>query len=600
MSGIHGRYLRIDLSRGTSEHVVIPASVSRRLLGGVGLGTWLLLRESTPGFDPLSAEAPLVFAFSPLVGTGLTTSAKFAVVAKSPLTGFVCDALASSHFAIAGKRMGIDAIVVKGACETPSEWVGGVLRPTASWGRSAAETGSALGGEGRVAAIGVAGEHLVRFATISADGRHAGRGGLGAVMGAKRLKAIVVAGEFETPIADRTALEARADRLRARAAGPETAKYRELGTVGNLLAFDRVGALPTRNFQTSHFEGAEKLAAERWRGERAHRRAACAHCTIGCEQRYASRPGGAADVRIEYESQFALGPLVGVADPDAVLAASARCDALGLDTISAGATLAFAMECGERGWLEGAPGFGDDLLPWLDRIATRDGLGDRLAEGSLRLAREIGDEAVGIAPQVKGLEMPGYEPRALQTMALGLAVSSRGADHNRSSAYEADFSEEVDRMHGDARSVAAAVAAEERAAILDSLVLCKFVRGAMGDLFEESAAILSDLTGEAWSADGVETVAKRIVDLRRLGNEREGWQPADDSLPKRFLEEPIPGGPAVGARLPAERLRELIRSYYLERGYDESGRVSSDRRMAFESELGLDLTGPASGGADDA
>lgn len=281
MSGFHGRYLRIDLTRGESAPRALPEAVSRRVLGGVGLGTWLLLHESRAGFDPLSPEAPLVFAFSPLVGTGLTTSAKFAVVAKSPLTGFVCDALASSHFAIAGKRMGFDAIVVVGACAEPSEWVAGALRPTLSWGRSAAETSSALESEGRVAAIGVAGEHLVRYATISADGRHAGRGGLGAVMGAKRLKALVVDGDVPTPVAHPRALEARAERLRRRAAGPATAKYRELGTVGNLLAFDRVGALPTRNFQASHFDGAERLAAERWREERSHRRAGCAHCTIG-------------------------------------------------------------------------------------------------------------------------------------------------------------------------------------------------------------------------------------------------------------------------------------------------------------------------------
>ncbi|MCR9095473.1 MAG: aldehyde ferredoxin oxidoreductase family protein [bacterium] len=598
MSGFHGRYLRIDLTRGTTETRVLPEDVPRRVLGGVGLGTWLLLHESQGGFDPLSPEAPLVFAFSPLVGTGLTTSAKFAVVAKSPLTGFVCDALSSSHFAIAGKRMGVDAIVVIGACDEPSEWVAGELRPARSWGRSAEETAAALAGEGRVAAIGVAGERCVRYATISADGRHAGRGGLGAVMGAKRLKALVVAGDVETPVADPASLERRAEGLRRRAAGPATAKYRELGTVGNLLAFDRVGALPTRNFQASHFEGAERLAAERWLGERSHRRAGCAHCTIGCEQRFATTRDGSPDVRIEYESQFALGPLVGVDDPDAVLRASARCDALGLDTISAGGTLAFAMECGERGLLEGGPRFGDDLLPWLDRIANREGLGDRLAEGSRRLALEIGGGAIDLAPQVKGLEMPGYEPRALQSLALGLAVSTRGADHNRSSAYEADFSETVDRLHGDERSVAAAVAAEDRAAVLDSLVLCKFVRSAFDDLFEESAEILRDVTGDAWDADAVHAVARRVVDLRRLGNEREGWRPEDDGLPKRFLDEPLASGPAVGARLPAARLEEMIRGYNGVRGYEEAGWVPRTRREALEAELGLDLRVGPGGGVD--
>jgi len=587
--GCHGRYLRIDLSAGIAEHVVIDPAISRALLGGVGLGTWLLAREAPVGVDPLAPEAPLVFAFSPLVGTGITTSAKFAVVAKSPLTGLVCDALASSHFAIAGKRMGVDAIVLVGACAEPSEWVAGRLRPTAWWGRSAEETGEGLSHAGSAAAIGIAGEHLVRYATISADGRHAGRGGLGAVMGAKKLKALVVAGDQETPVADPEALARRAADLRARAAGPATAKYRELGTVGNLLAFDRLGALPTRNFQASHFEGASRLAPERWGGERAHRRAACAHCTIGCEQRYASTHDRDRPIRIEYESQFALGSLCSVDDPDAVIEASAACDVLGLDTISAGGTLAFAMECRERGELEGGPRFGEDLVPWLDAIARRRDLGDRLAEGSRRLAKEIGGDALARAPQVKGLEMPGYEPRSLQTMALGLAVGTRGADHNRSGAYEADFSEEVDRLRGDARSVAAAVASEDRSALLDSLVLCKFVRGVFDDLEDEAAAILREVVGGSFDADDLRAIARRVVDLRKALNIGVGGQPSDDGLPARFTDEPLTSGPAVGVRLPAERLAEMIRSYNRARDWEDDGHVPTERLAALERELGLRL-----------
>ena len=167
MDGFHGRYLRYDLSRGEGEAISIEDRVLRSVLGGVGLGSWLLHKEAPVGVEPLSAEAPLIFSFSPLVGTGITTSAKFAVVAKSPLTGGICDALASSHFAIEGKRLGFDALVFVGACEEPSEWVNGALRPTASWGRSATETAAALRAEGRVAAIGVAGERGVRYATIS-------------------------------------------------------------------------------------------------------------------------------------------------------------------------------------------------------------------------------------------------------------------------------------------------------------------------------------------------------------------------------------------------------------------------------------------------
>lgn len=595
MRGFHGCYARVDLSSGVCERIAIPDAIFEQTLGGVGLGSWLLCREAPIGVDPFAPEAPLVFAFSPLVGTGLTTSAKFAVVAKSPLTGLLCDALASSHFAIAGKRMGIDALVFVGTCAEPSDWVKGELVPSAHWGKSAEAVAAAYRDEGHVAAIGLAGENRVRYATISAEGRHAGRGGLGAVMGAKRLKAIVVAGDVETEVHDREGVGHLAEALRARAAGDSTAKYRELGTIGNLLSFDRLGALPTRNFQQSHFEGAEALSGERFRGTRRHRRAACASCTIGCEHRFGhvAADGTESVVRVEYESVFALGPLCGVADPEIVLAASRRCDELGLDTISAGGTLAFAMECGEKGLLEGGPAFDDPaaLLGWLDAIAARSGLGDRLAEGSRRLAESIGGDAIDFAPQVKGMEMPGYEPRSLQTMALGLAVGTRGADHNRSGAYEADFSTEVDRLHGDARSARLAVETEDRAALIDSLVLCKFVRGALEDFYGDCAALLRAVTGANFEAEGLRATAARIVDLRKAYNQREGWQPESDRLPARFLTEPIASGPVAGATLPAARLAAMIRGYNLERGWAANGFLPDERIVELQHSLGLGPTG---------
>ncbi|HEB89061.1 MAG TPA: aldehyde:ferredoxin oxidoreductase, partial [Deltaproteobacteria bacterium] len=589
MDGFHGCYWRFDLGLGEGERIPIPDSILRRTLGGVGLGTWLLHREAPRGVDPLAPEAPLVFAFSPLVGTPLTTSAKFAVVAKSPLSGGVSDALSSSHFAIAGKRLGVDAIVLVGACEEPSELVDGRLRPSRNWGCSARETAAALASFGRVAAIGVAGENRVRFASLSADGRHAGRGGLGAVMGSKRLKAIAVRGSIDTPIADPGRVERAASRLRRLVAGEATAKYRELGTVGNLLAFDRLGVLPTRNFQQGHFEGAEELSVERWHGSRARRRAACVSCTIGCEHRFEfgsispgegaeKRPAAAkrhprGETRVEYESLFALGPLCGIADADVVLAAAHRCDELGLDTISAGATLAFAMECGERGLLEGGPSFGDaeGLLGWLEDIASRRGLGARLAEGSLRLAKSIGRDAIDFAPQVKGLELPGYEPRALETQALGFAVGTRGADHNRTGGYEIDLAEKNGPAPDATRAALDAIDTEDRAALLDSLILCKFVRAALRDFHADCAEMLSAVTGGTFSDEDLRRVARDVVLLRKAFNQREGWQPEDDTLPERFFREPIPSGPARGARLSRERLAAMIRSYNLARGWHADG-----------------------------
>ncbi len=582
--GFHGAYLRVDLDRGECERRPLPAETLRRYLGGVGLGSYLLYREAPPGVDPLAPEAPLVFAFSPLVGTSLTTSAKFAVVAKSPLTGFLCDALSSSHFAIEGKRMGVDALVFVGRCAVPSEWIAGELRPSANWGRSAAQTEAALRPEGWVAAIGVAGENGVRYATISNEGRHAGRGGLGAVMGAKRLKAVVVRGDRNTTVARPERVTALARALAKRAAGPATAKYRELGTAGNLLAFDRVAALPTRNFRGDRFAAAEALSAEELAPRHGRSRASCASCAIGCEHRYALN--GEAPIRVEYENVFALGPLLEIGDPAAVLRASQRCDELGLDTISAGGTLAFAMECVERGLLDKGPRFGDAeaVLYYLEETAHRRGLGDRLAEGSRRLAQQLGSGALAFAAQVKGLELPGYEPRALQTMALGFAVGTRGADHNRSGAYELDFSERVDRLHGSRAAAALAIEPEDRAALLDSLILCKFLRGALEDLYADAAELLQAVTGWDVSADELRAVARRVVALRKAFNIQEGWTPEDDTLPARFLDEALPAGPVEGTRLPRARLRAMIDAYYEARGWCPDGRLPD----AVREDLGLD------------
>lgn len=569
MAGFHGHYLRYDLTRGRGERVAIPAAVLRAYVGGVGLGTWILQREAPPGVDPLAPEAPLVFAFSPLVGTALTTSAKFAVLAKSPLTGLLSDALSSSHFAIEGKRTGVDAIVLHGRCAVPSVLLNDTLVATDLWGETAERTAEALAAHGRVAAIGRAGECGVRFATISNDGRHAGRGGLGAVMGAKRLKAIALRGRHDTPLADPPRVRALARALAERSLGEETAKYRELGTASNLLAFERVGALPGPNFGPPRARDVRALDPASLGASQGHRRSSCASCTIGCEHRY----GAAGGTRGEYESLFALGPLCGIHEPAAVLAAVARCDTHGLDTLSAGGTVAFAMECRERGLLPGAPRFGDaeGLLGTLDAIATRSGLGDLLAEGSRRAAWRIGGDSLDFAPQVKGMEIPGYEPRALQTLALGLAVGTRGADHNRSSAYELDFSDEVDRLHGNAHAARRAIEPEDRAALLDSLVLCKFLRGAFDDLYGESAALLEAVTGLAFSGPELRRLATRVVDLKKRFNVREGWKPADDTLPARLLREPVGSGPVASAHLPAERLAAMVRSYNLARGWSAEG-----------------------------
>lgn len=580
--GYFGQALVVDVTDGSSRTVPLPDDVLRGYLGGAGLGVWLMNELGPAGVDPLDPAAPLAFVFSPLVGTPLTTSAKFAVVAKSPLTGLLTDALASSHFAIAGKFTGHDAIVLTGRAEAPANLLIGedgvqLVDASEQWGMSATDAEASVrdrhGRTWRAACIGPAGENLVRYATISHDGRHAGRGGLGAVMGAKNLKALAVRGRRRVDLPDKAAVLAAAKDLRGRSFGPATAKYRELGTLSNLLAFNAINTLPTRNFQAATFADAPMLSAEDLAESRSVARNSCASCSIGCEHIYASKGGRKS--RVEYENVFALGPMCGVSDPDDVLAASARCDELGLDTISAGGTIAWAMECVDRGLLD-APwlrfGDGKALLRVLDEIGSRTGLGALLAEGSRRAADVVGQGSSAFAPHVKGMEMPGYEPRTMQAMALGLAVNARGADHNRSGAYESDLKGGLDRLHGTIEHVRAAIETEDRAAIMDSMILCKFLRGVFSEPFVEWAALLSKVTG--WDVDGDELhdTARRIVLAKRAFNQREGWTPADDWLPERFLDSPVELESGRTATLPAERLRAMIDTYYAERGLDPEGR----------------------------
>jgi aldehyde:ferredoxin oxidoreductase len=649
--GYHGAYLRVDVTDGSASRVALSDATLREFLGGSGLGVRLLLDEGAAGFAPLAPEAPLVFAFSPLVGSPLTTSAKFAVVSKSPLTERINDSLASSGFAVAGKQCGCDALMIVGRAADLSVLIieheghegidlsrrsakreGGRARvrlvsAAAYRGATCRDTESGLraelGPEYRIASIGPAGEQLVRYATISHDGRHAGRGGSGAVLGAKNIKAIAVRGALRVEWAHPQELTTLSRDLSKRSFGPATAKYRELGTATNLLTFNRFNALPTRNFQRGTFEGALDISPEQMATTRAKTRDSCVTCTIGCEHLYAINPasafahGATADknaglhtgigpqadntaggvglqagntpggvrlqagntpggvrlqadntesVRVEYESLFALGSLCGISDPEVVLRASRRCDDLGIDTISAGGTIAFAMECVDRGWLD-EPwlrfGSGDALLRAIDLIGSRTGIGRLLAEGSRRAALAIGHDSIGIAPQVKGLEIPGYEPRALQTMALGFAVGARGADHNRSGAYEVDFSGKVDRRNVTLDAVRHAIETEDKAALMDSLILCKFLRGVFEDFYAECAVMLRAVTGWDATADELRETAKRIVAAKRQFNLLAGWTPAEDTLPERFLNTPLPDDPA--ASLSRTRLNELVAEYHRQR-----------------------------------
>ena len=596
MFGYHGRALVVDLTHRDAVWEPLDETVLRRFIGGIGLGTYLLYTHCPPGTDPMSPANPLIFTCSPLVGSRLTTSSKFAVVSKSPLTGFIGDSLSSSFLATELKNTGCDALVIKGRCDRPTLLFvdNGEVRfmdGSGLLGLTTSETERSvkrlLGRRTRVACIGPAGENLVRYASISNDGgRQAGRTGPGAVMGSKNLKAIAVRGTDPVPVHDPEAIDRIGRDLSKKSLGVATEKYRTLGTIANVSVFNRLGVLPTRNFQQSTFAHADGVSGEGFHQSNFVKSAHCANCTIGCEKILVTNDEGPkAEGRMEYESAFALGPLVGVSDGNAVIRASHYCDEAGMDTISAGATVAWAMECYEKGLLtlEDTGGvrleFGDPdaLMTVLAAISDRRGLGDLLAEGSRRASDVVGRGSRDWAMVVKSLEMPGYEPRGLKTMALGLAVATRGACHNRSSAYEADFSNTVDRLAADDRRGAITARGEDFSAVLDSLTWCKFLRKAFDDLYSESAVIYQHVTGWPMTADGLRQAGERINNLKKLFNIREGWTRDDDTLPARVLREKLPTGVVRGVGLTHGELDMMVRSYYRARGWDEDGTIPQSK-----------------------
>jgi aldehyde:ferredoxin oxidoreductase len=602
MYGYHGKALVVNLTDRSYRWDSIPEAALRSFIGGVGLGTYLLYKYCPAKADPLGPENPLIFVGSPLVGTRLTTSSKFAVLTKSPLTGFIGDSLSSSFLATELKKTCGDALIIIGRAVAPTllyiqEGQPQFRDAAHLMGLTTSETEQAvkdqLGEKVRVAVIGPAGESLVCYASIANDGgRQAGRSGPGAVMGSKNLKALALRGDQKVEIADPEATRYYSRDLSRRSLGAATEKYRTLGTMANVSVFNRLGTLPTRNFRESTFEGAEQVSGEQLHQEHLVKNAHCANCTIGCEKvLVTSDQGKKAKGRTEYESLYALGPLCGVADPNAVIRAASLCDELGMDTMSAGATIAWAMECFEKGILNADDAGGRDLrfgngnvlLEVLDDIGHRRGLGNLLAEGSRRAAEQVGHGSSDWAMHVKGLEMPGYEPRSLKTMALGLAVTPRGACHNRSSAYEADFSDQVDRLKVDEQRGRLAAESEDFASVLDSLIWCKFLRKAFHDFYEESAQVYTMITGWTMTADGLKQAGERINNLKKLFNIREDWSRADDTLPPRVLQEKLPDGVAAGVGLTREEFDYMIAGYYQARGWTEDGLIPESRLP----ELGL-------------
>ncbi|MQG39900.1 MAG: aldehyde ferredoxin oxidoreductase family protein [SAR202 cluster bacterium] len=595
--GYHNKALHINLSNEHTQEVDIDNKVLELIIGGTGLATYLLHKYCPEGTEPLEPSNPLIFASSPLVGTRLTTSSKFAIATKSPLTGLIGDSLSSSYMALELKKTGYDAIIITGKRQSNTlltiknnsvKFIDAKHLSSKTTSQTESQVKSLVGNQFSVCSIGIAGENMVRFASIANDGgRQAGRTGVGAVMGSKNLKAIAIHGTNKTSIYDESSINRIRANLNKKSLGPATEKYRTLGTISNLSVFNRLNVLPSYNFQQTKFANIAPITAETTELTHKLGSAHCASCTIGCEKIFTSRTesGSTIKSRLEYETAYALGPLIGISNPDILIESSNLCDQLGLDTISTGATIAWAMESYEKrvltqtdtGGLELY--FGNEkILPNLiQMIAEQKGIGRLLSEGSKRSSEQVGKSSDTWAMHVKGLEMPGYDPRKLKTMALALAVSTKGACHNRSSAYESDFSILSNTENNKLDKGIITKKSEDYSAVMDSLIWCKFVRKVFDDFYEESSEVYSSITGKECSPKQLEESGERINNLKKLFNIREGWRTSDDTLPTRVFNSPNPNDSGETNNLTREELNTMISSYYNARGWTQKGTITKTK-----------------------
>lgn len=577
MEGWAGKYLEINLSNNRVIEQKLDPEMARLFLGGRGLGARLLWNLVGPEVDPLSPENVLIFATGPLTASGAQTSNRFSVTTKSPLTGTILDANSGGWWGMQVKRTGYDALIVRGKASHPvmleiSREGVEILDAGFLWGKTVFETTAALqqdNNKRNVLCIGPAGENLVLFSAIMNDGtRSLARGGPGAVMGSKNLKAIVVSGNEKNQPHDRDLFRFMLyETGKLIKASPLTSQaLPEFGTAVVMNVMNEIGALPTRNFQQSQFEGAEQISGEQMTDTILVRNQACWACPIACTR--VTKTATTEGEGPEFESTWAFGAQCGIDDLEAIAEANYLCNDLGLDTISAGNTIGCAMELSQRGLIRTELAFGraDLLHDALRSIAHRQGLGDELAEGSYRLAERYGVPELSMSS--KKLEMPAYDPRGMQGQGLLFATSNRGACHMRGNMLGPEvlaLPRLVDRFATAGKAGIVAVH-QDSAAVVDSLVLCKFTNMAVAE--EYFARTLSSITGLEFSGEELTKIGERIWNLEKLYNLREGFTKSDDTLPPRMLDEAIQEGPSQGFTV---KLEPMLKEYYQFRGWDENG-----------------------------
>ncbi len=613
MFGWHGKVLRIDLAHETTRVEEIDPQTARDYIGGRGWAIKVLSDEVDPRVDPLSPENHLIFSTGPLTGTPAPTGNRFMVTTKAPLTGAIACSNSGGMYPTEMKRTGIDMIVFEGRADRPVYvWINGSeaddepqveIRPADHlWGERVPETTETLLAEtdekARVACIGPAGERLVKMASIMNDKhRAAGRSGVGAVMGSKNLKAVVVRGTKGVELAEPDAMRDLCAEVRREVAADvkKGSSLRDYGTAYVPIVTNELGILPTRNFQTGVFEGVEGITGVVLTEEYLIRPKACYGCPIACGRRTTleGTPYGGEGEGPEYETIASLGSACGLDDLGAVTKANYLCNELGLDTISAGMTIACAMEMAEKGILSDDEvgmklrfGDSDAVIRLVEQMALREGFGDVLAEGSYRMAEQYGHPELAVT--AKKQEFPGYDPRGSKGMGLLYATSNVGASHMAGDlAYMEVFGVPVklDPLSLE-RKPWYIKHFEDLFTIIDAAGLCVFLSirylcDATEDVMPGRMARLLNLaTGAEYTVESLLEAGDRVYTLERLFLTKAGFSREDDTLPKRMLEEPMPEGPAKGHVV---ELDEMLPEFYELRGWDEDG-VPTRKKL---TELGL-------------
>jgi aldehyde:ferredoxin oxidoreductase len=576
------KILRINLATGQSTTEPLNKEWARDYLGGKGLSIKYLYEELKPGVDPLSADNKLILMTGPITGTLVPNSGKLAIAAKSPATGTILDCSIGGHFAPELKFAGYDAVIIEGKADKPVylfiEDDKVELRSAATlWGKGAHETEHLLNeelGDVITLAIGQAGENLLTMACISSElYRQAGRGGIGAVMGSKNLKAISVRGSGGIKIPD----------IRKFSAAMNKIKREDTMTDDNMWAYSdgtpmivdlsqSTGILPTRNFQEGTFDEYKTINSDAVKSVLKAKKA-CFACPLACSNYV--KMGKTAVEGPEYETLALCGSNCGIGDMEAVIEFNRLCDDHCLDTISAGNTVAFAMELTEKGIHDFGIRFGDvdKYLAMPTLIATRQGIGADLALGVKKMAEKFGGR--DFAMEVKGLEIPGYEPRGSWAMGLAYGTADRGACHMRAWPAAVEAFGDIDPFTSEGKAELV-IGMQDDNSVKFSAIWCDF----WAISTERMAEILTLLLGREFTAAELTTIGERIYNLAHLFNEREGFDRKDDYLPARIHNEKLTTGFTAGRSLPKEEYEKMLSEYYKLRGWDENGKITAEKKKA--------------------